>query len=306
MRLIRLAAALAPIAGPAAAHGPGPVPPDALWTTWSLHPLVLVPLCIAHLLYGRGVLRLWTRAGRGRGIAPLQVLSFITGEAAVVVALVSPLDPLGGTLLSAHMAQHGLLIAVAPPLLLLGRPGAAFAWGVPHGWSRGAPGTIWRPLARLGRRLTRPVPAAGLHGLALWLWHAPAPFDAAVEHEWLHVLEHASFFGTGLLFWCAVLTPRTSRTAAPALGAAFATLIHGSFLSALITMSPALLYGWYAVRTELWGMSALADQQLAGLLMWVPIGVVYFGACLLLASRFLSSDAPHTTGAETGASRPSP
>ena len=274
-------------AGPAVAHGLVPVPPDALSAAWSFDPLVVVPLLVASWAYGRGVLRLWARAGRWRGIGRLQVLAFLLGQAALLIALVSPLDQLGGTLLSAHMAQHGLLVAVAPPLLLMGQPGAAFAWALPSGWSRSGMAAAWRPLARLGRALSRPLPAAILHGSALWIWHAPGLFDAALEREWLHRLEHLSFFGTALLFWQATFGADRRRTG-PALAASFATLMHSGLLGALITMAPYSLYGWYRGRAELWGLSPLEDQQLAGLLMWVPMGIVYLAACLLLAGRLLA------------------
>ncbi|MDB5381032.1 MAG: putative rane protein [Rhodospirillales bacterium] len=185
----------------------------------------------------------------------------------LVAALISPLDQLGGTLLLAHMAQLGLLVAVAPPLLLLGQPGAAPAWALQMGWSKGGfVATVWRHLARFGRALSRP-PAVILHGLALWDWHAPVLFDAAIEHEWLHRLEHIAFLGTGLLFWRAVLEARAGRRVGPALGAAFATLTHGGFLGALITLAPFPLYDWYVDRAEFWGVTALGDHQLAGRLV---------------------------------------
>jgi putative membrane protein len=240
------------------------------------------------------VRRLWTRAGLWRGIGRRHVAAFVFGLAVVIIALVSPLDQLGGTLLSAHMTQHGLLITAAPLLLLLGKPGVAFAWALPAGWSRGGLAAMaWRPLARTGRWLSCPFPAAALHGLALWIWHAPGLFDEAVEREWLHTLEHASFFGTGLLFWWAILDARSGARIGAALAAAFATLMHGGLLGGLITMAPRPLYGSYLGRTELWGLTALEDQQLAGLLMWVPMGIVYFGACLWLASRLvITADHP--------------
>jgi putative membrane protein len=211
----------------------------------------------------------------------------LLGESVLVVALISPLDQLGGTLLSAHMAQHGLLVAAAPPLLLLGKPGVAFAWALPTGWNRIS---VLAGATRLTALLSRPLVAAVLHGLAVWIWHAPNLFDAAVEREWLHALEHASFFGTALLLWRAVLVqPR--RQAGPALGAALATLLHSGLLGALLTMAPYPLYSWYRDgRTELWGLSALGDQQLAGLLMWVPLGVFYFAACLVLTARLIGSE----------------
>jgi putative membrane protein len=126
--------------------------------------------------------------------------------------------------------------------------------------------------------------------LALWIWHAPGLFDAAVEREWLHTLEHVSFFGTALLFWRAILDAQSARRVGPALAAAFATLMHGGLLGGLITMAPFPLYSWYRGRTELWGLTSLEDQQLAGLVMWVPMGIVYFAACILLASHLLVSE----------------
>jgi putative membrane protein len=277
-------------AGPAAAHGPVPIQPEALWRAWTFDPVVLVPLLLAHWAYGRGTLRLWAHAGPGRGIGRFQVLSFLVGEAVLVVALVSPLDQLGGTLLSAHMAQHGLLVAVAPPLLLMGNPGAAFAWAFPARERKGLfRSRVWRRLASAATALSRPGSAATLHGLALWLWHAPGAFDAALETEWVHALEHASFFGTALLFWRALIGARSARAAAPALGWAFLTLVHSGLLGALITLAPRSLYPWYGA-TMLWGLSAVEDQQLAGLLMWVPMGAVYFAVCLLLARRLIPDD----------------
>lgn len=279
---------LALSAGPAAAHGPVPVQPGALWAFWSFDPWVLVPLGAAHWLYGRGVLRLWAQAGRGRGVSRANVLFFAAGEAALVVALVSPLDALGGTLLTAHMIQHALLVVVAPPLLLLGRPGAAFAWALPGGRrKRFLASAGWRRAVRLGRALARPLPATVLHGLALWLWHVPALFEAALEYPWLHTLEHAAFFGTAMLFWRAVLDAGPLRRVGPALGAAFATLMHGGLLAALITLAPRPFYAWYDGRSLLWGLDALEDQQLGGLLMWVPMGTIYLGACLGLAWRLV-------------------
>lgn len=270
------------------AHGPEPVAPEALWRAWNLDPLVLALLLLAVWLYLRGLRRLRDRAGPGRIIGSTRALSFALGIGALLVALVSPLDPLGETLLSAHMTQHALLVAVAPPLLLYARPGVAFVWALPApSRARLLGSTAWRALARLGRWLSRPLPAAAIHGVAIWAWHAPAAFDAAVASYGLHALEHGSFFGTALLFWNAILAARTRERAAAALGAAFATLMHGGLLGALITLAPRSLYIWYADRPGLWGWTAVEDQQLAGLLMWVPLGLVYLGACLWLASRLV-------------------
>jgi putative membrane protein len=269
-------------------HAPVLVPPDRLWISWSLEPLVLLALAASSFFYARGLRRLWARAGRGTGVGYASAVSFAAGELALIVALVSPLDALGGTLLSAHMAQHGILAGIAPLLLLLGRPGMTFAWGLsPLLKSRPAASVVWRWLGRLARALSTPMRATVLHGLTIWAWHAPALFNAAVEHEWIHALQHLCFFVPALLFWRALLGGRT----AAAFAAAFVTFMHTGLLGGLITMAPAPLYAAYLGHTELWGLTALADQQLAGLLMWVPMGLPYLAAGLFLASR-LTTDRP--------------
>jgi putative membrane protein len=146
---------------------------------------------------------------------------------------------------------------------------------------------VWRWLGGLWRALSRPMPAALLHGLTLWLWHAPALFAAALEHHWLHALEHACFFGTALLFWRAVLDGRAGRRAGPALAAALVTLVHGGLLGGLITLAPYPLYRPYVGGRGIWGLTPLEDQQLAGLLMWVPLGLSYLAAGLAVVSRLV-------------------
>lgn len=190
------------------------------------------------------------------------------------------------------MAQHGLLVAVAPPPLLLARPGVVFVWALPARGRALLSSWTWRSLARLTDAVSRPLPAAVLHGLALWVWHAPAAFEAALARERVHALEHGCFFATASLVWRAVLLAWSSGRVGPALGAAFATMLHGGLLGALIAMAPHPLYAWYRGRTEAWGLSAVEDQQhLAGLLMWVPMGIIYMTTCLALASR-LVADSP--------------
>lgn len=277
--------------GAAAAHGIAEVTPATLWRAWNFDPLVMVPLVLAASLYTGGLRRLWLRAGRGRGVTAMQALAFALGMALLAVALVSPLDTLGETLLAAHMAQHGVLVAFAPPLLLYGKPGVVFAWALRADVRKALlGGATWRSMASAGEALSRPLPAAALHGTMLWFWHAPAVFEAAVASYTLHAVEHLAFFATAILFWRAIVAARSPRRAAAALGAGFATLMHGGLLGALITLAPRPLYIWYGGRAERWGWSTLEDQQLAGLLMWVPLGVIYLGACLVLAGRLVQSE----------------
>jgi putative membrane protein len=272
------------------AHGNGKViGPGDVWDHWSVEPWTAISLMVSFGLYGLGVRNLWSHAGLGRGISLLRVSSYAGGGAILVIALVSPLDRLGDALLTAHMVQHILLVGVAPPLLLAGLPGAALPWSMPRRIRRAlGRGSGVRAVARKIAFLVRPLPASAVHGIALWLWHAPALFEAALRSDVIHALEHITFFATAILFWQSLAMALRSTAAVPAgIAAGFLTLVHGGFLGALITFSPTLLYPWYRQGPERWGLSPLADQQLAGLIMWVPAALIYLLACLVLAARLL-------------------
>jgi len=270
----------------AMAHaGAGWIGPNELPFAWTLDPLVLVPLVLVWWLYGRGL------AAKPSLRTPAAVW-FILGMAALVPAMVWPLDALGETLFSAHMAQHVILTAVAPPLLLLGRAEGPVLAALPPRLRR------WtaRRLLRAGRLiapLLRPGPATLLHGAAVWVWHAPVAFDAALADAWIHRAEHVSFFATGLLFWAMVL--RADRRPADAggdlapmaaAGALLFTLMHSGLLGCLLAFAPTPLYA-YGMRPTAWGLDPLSDQQLAGIVMWVPIGFAYIAAALILLGRWL-------------------
>ena len=271
------------LAAPASAHSDGlPVGPADLAYHWNWDPWIWAPLLLAHWLYGRGVLRAWARAGVGRIVAQWRVGAFFAGEILLAAALLSPLDPLGETLLSAHMVQHILLAAAAPLLLVLGAPVTAWTWAMPMAWRRvGRSGPV-RASMKLWQALSAPLTASLLHGATLWAWHAPALFDAALRDETVHTLEHAFFFVGGLFFWSAM----SRRTAPPhvAAGLIVATFMHMGVLSAVLALSPAPFYA-YGDRPMLWGLSAIEDQQLAGLIMWAPAGGIYLAALAFFASR---------------------
>ena len=284
------AAAALPLTSSALAHGLAPPPAD-LWTAWTADPYVLLPLFLAHWLYGRGFFRLWRRAGRiPVALSKRHVAAFVSGEIVLLVALVSPLEALTGLLLSAHMTQHLLLLTLAPLLLLAGRPHIAFAWALPRSWVDAMVlGDGWQLPRWLVNAASRPFPATMLHGAALWIWHAPAAFDAALRSPALHWLEHAMFLGTALFFWHSIIhTARSTATTAAATLAVVITLIHSGFLGALLTFAPRPIYETYVSTLPAFGMAALEDQQLAGLLMWVPTALVYIVAAILLASRLLA------------------
>ncbi len=286
-------AALA-VAQTAFAHGGKPHTPRDLLTTWGLEPVVLVTLALAGWLYWRGVRRLWKEASAGQGIRRWEAWCYAGGWLALFVALVSPLHPMGRVLFSAHMTQHEVLMLIAAPLLVLGRPLIAFLWAVPQTWRRRLGQFSKRPWFAAGwRALTLPLVAWAVHAVALWMWHVPALFEATIDNEWVHTAQHLSFLLSALLFWWAVIH---SRRGLMSYGAAvlyvFTTSIHSGALGALITFAGSLWYPAYQQTTASWGLTPMEDQQLGGLIMWIPAGLVYIFAGLALFAGWLrESDA---------------
>lgn len=252
---------------------------------------ITLPLTMVALLYAAGAFRLWRRSARSRPLRLRQALLFATGWAILAAALVSPLHALGERVFTAHMIEHELLMAVAAPLLVASRPAAAMMWALPVKLrlAFGAAGQA-KVLRAVWAAVSRPLAATFLHGVAIWAWHVPALFEAALAQGVLHYAQHASFFGTGLLFWW-VLLPRSGREQAygSAVMHLFFTSLHTGLLGVLLLVSPRLWYPVNAAGAELWSLSPLEDQQLAGLVMWVPAGLIYGGAALLLAGLWIRS-----------------
>ena len=269
------------------AHDGEPPAPHDLWSAWSWEPGILLGLGITAIAYGQGVHTLWRRAGRGRGVSTRQTLLFAGGLLVVFAALVSPIDALSAAFFSAHRVQHMLLILIAAPLLVSGSPLAAVAWAVPKSWRNGLNGWRRRPaLTAVVKFFSHTGIIWALHAGAIWFWHLPGPYEAAVENELVHALEHASFLGTALLFWWAVAKYfRQENGYGKAILYLFTMALQGGLLGSLITFSPA---AWYDVhQATYWSLTVLEDQQLAGVIMWVPSGVVYLGAALGILGAWL-------------------
>src|SRR5215203_1583168 len=276
-------------------HSAELISPENVWTAWSLEPGVVASLGLTAWLYSRGSRRLWGNAGVGHGIRRWEALVFGLGWVSLAIALVSPLHLMGEVLFSAHMAQHELLMVVAAPLLVLGRPIVPFLWAVPLNWRRAAGvSAATRPVSATWKWVTLPSIAWALHAAAIWVWHAPALYQATLSSETLHTLQHVSFLGSALLFWWALLHGRAGRLARPAsVIYLFTTAVHTSLLGALLTFSTRLWYPLYDSGPPAWGLTPLEDQQLAGLVMWVPAGLSYLIASLALAATWLREPASH-------------
>jgi putative membrane protein len=279
---------LAP-ASPALAHHPA-THYAAIDVAWTYDLRVVVPLCLSALLYLIGTSRLWRRAGTGRGVRYWQAASFWTGWTFLALALVSPLHWLGEHLFTAHMIEHEILMVIAAPLIVLARPGGAMMWALPASW-REPIGGIERigPVAALWRFLTDPLVATVLHGVALWAWHMPLLYNAVLTNGFVHWLQHLSFLLTALLFWWALLWGRArERGYGAAVFYLFATALHTGLLGVLLTLSKTLWYPGQSVFASDFGLTPLEDQQVAGLVMWVPAGLAYAGAALVLAGVWIS------------------
>jgi putative membrane protein len=253
------------------AHTGEPIAPHDLWSAWSFDPGVVIPLLLSAWLFSRSP-----------GIERWRAACFWAGWLSLVFALVSPLHPMGEALFSAHMAQHEILMAIAAPLLVLSRPLVPFLWGLPFRWRRAA--GRWAK-TRLVRRawhvITEPLTAWSLHAVAILVWHAPALFQATLTSDLAHTAQHASFLLSALLFWWALIY---SRHATGGYGAAviytFTTAVYTGFLGALLALSRTVWYPAYGGAGRSWGLTPLEDQQLGGLIMWVPAGLIYTVAAL--------------------------
>lgn len=299
--LLPLLLALVALAGsvqPALAHDGEPHSIANWWAAWSFEPGVIILLGVTGILYVRGW-RVLSR--RGNGASPSrrwQTWSFAGGMIALVAALVSPVDALAGELFWVHMLQHNLLMLAAAPLLVLAYPLPALLLGLPSGTQRGL-GKGWRQsrgLRAMWSLLSSPPAAWTLQAVLLWAWHAPLLYQVSVQNDLVHAIQHFSFLGSALLFWWVVLhtygrnsANRGGANPGVAILYLFTTAIYSGLLGALLTFSTRLWYPIYAGRAEEWGITALADQHLAGTIMWVPAGTVYLVVAMFLMKAWLDA-----------------
>jgi cytochrome c oxidase assembly factor CtaG len=265
----------------------------AAFASWSVPPGLALLLLAAGVLYLRG----WSRLHRLRParFTARRLLAFGSGLAVVAIAITSPLDAFGALLLSAHMLQHLLLLAVAPALLLLGAPDAALEMGLPRALVREAVAPLRSaPLFRaVGRVLGRPDVGLAAMALAMWGWHVPAAYELALRSPAWHEVEHASFLAAGILFWFPLLRPWPGR---PRLQGGMRPLyllagdLANTALAAVLTFSDRVLYPTYAGAPRLFGLSALGDQSLAGVLMWVPGSLVFLAPAAVMTARWLAPE----------------
>lgn len=242
---------------------------------WLIDPVATALLLLVAGLYWRGSRQLGERQ---RLHTARRQRYFWWGWLALALVLSPPLDGLGEVLFSAHMVQHEVMMLIAGPLLVLSRPGSALLRGMPRRLARGV-GTLVRRGRGVWPLLVTPTGAWIIHALGLWGWHVPVLFNAGLMNTWVHALQHLCFLLISLIFWYALFRPRR-QTSAFGVVYLFTTAIHTGMLGALLTLSPRVWYLPYLATAPHWGFAPLDDQQLGGLIMWIPAGVVFIGVGL--------------------------
>ena len=228
-----------------------PPDPSELWRRWNLDPVLIAVLL--------GSLIVQVRSAASRQSRALAVAGWLVAGA----ALLSPLCALSVALFSARIAQHMILVLVAAPLIAIALP------------------VLPRSSARLWW-------SAGIFFIALWFWHMPVPYDTTFRSTWVYWAMHASLFGSALVLWRELLQHSTSQTGASLLAGGL-TSMHMGLLGAVLTFAGHPLFYWHLTTAPLWEFTPLQDQQLGGVLMWVPGIVLFLFAALRSMSRLYAT-----------------
>ena len=279
-----------------------------------VHSMFEVPatlsVALAALVYARG----WFRIRRSfpSTISVRRLGAFMVGLLSVWIAIGSPLTAFHHELLSVHMVQHVLLMAVAPPLILIGAPALPVLYGLPWRSARRTFGRLlhW-PLIRALRQLPKYLGVCWLAPVvALIGWHVPAVFELGVRSRWWHDVQAASFLATGVLFWAPVVQGPASRATASRWWTPlylFAATLPCDALSAFLVFCDRVVYPSYLSAPRLWNVSPLHDQECAGALMWVSVTLIYLVPAVMITLQLLSPPRTSARGVARGiALRPSP
>ena len=257
--------------------------PAAVWSQWNFDPWETFPALIALGLYGVGLYATGVRA-----VSRARAASFVSGVFLALGVNVSPIHSAAEGMFSVHMVQHQVLMLIAAPLIVAGRPALVMALALPHRWRRWGFEVARAKVVSTALRFAKnPLAILLVFAGVLWMWHLPGPYEVAVRNNGLHALEHIAFLAISLGFWAAVMRagPRRRIGYLPAILLVIGTLMLTGWLAAVLTFG-GLVYPLYGQRAMLLGIDAAHDAPLAGTLMWVPTTLIYFGAFAGLFTRW--------------------
>ena len=289
LKIISISVGLAGMTSAAQAHALAALPTQSLG--WNFEPWAVLGLGLAALCYATGIYRLNREVGAERVLTSRQIAGFATGIFILFLALCSPIDSAANQLFSAHMFQHILLMMVVPPLLVWSRPAIAFIWAFPPHWRKSiARGWNGAGFDRAVRFIMHPAVVFVLFCGSFVFWHLPLPYDWGLQNEFIHALEHLSFFLPALAFWTIIIEPSGRRRLdyAATLLYLVVTVVLSDMPGALMVLSPRLLYPIHAANAAEWGLTPMQDQALAGLIMWIPAGAMYLVAAIWLLVKLLA------------------
>jgi putative membrane protein len=244
-----------------------------LLTEWNWDPSILIGTALFAGVYLSAQFPFRSRFRDSQKTDLVQIFWFLLGTATIFVALVSPLDAIGDDyLFTAHMMQHALLMFIAPPLLLLGMPG----------W-------MLRPLLRdptvrrIAQFFTMAPVALILFNLNMVIWHLPLLYEATLENETIHILEHLSFIATAIVNWMPILSPlpELPRLSLPAqILYLVLDLIPSAVLGWFFIVAPTVFYPTYVAAPRVFGINGIDDQFIGGYMMAMPAAMMYLGAAV--------------------------
>jgi putative membrane protein len=246
--------------------------------------------------YAAGALRVFGSSNNGRAALLRRIGLFCAAWLTLALSLLTPLHELGSRSFTAHMIEHELLMLVAAPLIAFSEPLAIFLWALPKSWRHGAAQLGHSTLfSRMWQSFSGLLSASIIQAVMLWAWHVPGLFDRALRSEGWHIAQHLSFVLSAVLFWWSIhRAARVHKNTGAAAAFLFFTSLHTSLLGVLMSFAASPWYAQYVALglSGTGGLTPLEDQQLAGLIMWVPGGAVHAIAALVYFSRSLMPTSP--------------
>jgi putative membrane protein len=268
-----------------------PLPTNLFQIKWDWDPTLLFFAAMA-ILYIRGL----KSFKRTKTIRPWQIGLFFTGVFVMILALIPPIDPLADRLFFMHMVQHIMMVSIGSPLILFGVPFYVIVRGAPVWFKRGVylPAMRNRPLQAIFGFLGRPLPSLIFFQIMFWMWHAPVLYDLALFNDVIHLVEHGCFALSSMLLWRNIVAPKPINSPLPMPARLlFLAIIMASNigLASWLTFTKKVWYGYEGIpQPGWWSWGYLQDQQLGGLIMWVPGGIIHFIAMTICFFVWVDSE----------------